>query len=127
TQTESTARCRQRLSVTIDEQRSVVRARATPQESGDNVCCFRPERRDPLFSPFSQETNMAGRLQTNVLRAEIKRLLDARSGVVEQRKQRVIALSFGGSSVGLSKNHRYFLRLQITHGFSRRPLQRHAH
>src|SRR5262249_40210936 len=101
TQTESKARCRQRLAVSIDEQRFAVWARATPQECDDNFGCFRPKRRDPLFSPFSKETNMTGRLQTNVLRAEIKRLLDARSGVVEQRNQRVIALSFSRSAVGL--------------------------
>ena len=83
-QPKAESRSRQRRSVSIHEYRLVGLPRLSPYQRRDQIGSFRPDRRDALFAALAHEANMGWRLEVNILRPEIERLLNASPGVVKQ-------------------------------------------
>jgi hypothetical protein len=74
------------ISVPVHEDRFIFPAGLPFQESLQQFDSFGPERADSRFFPFTQQANLEGRFQTKGLGRKIQRLLNASTGIIEERQ-----------------------------------------
>ena len=63
-----------------------------------------PEGHDPLPAALAGEVHEREPIQAKICRAQIEYLLDAATGVVEQRQHEIVATAFRGRPVRLPEN-----------------------
>jgi hypothetical protein len=81
------------LSIPVQEDGFVHLTRLSFQQCLQQLHCLRPERADSLLSPLAEQANMARGFQAKIPWLKVQGLLNARSGVVEERAQDVITLA----------------------------------
>src|SRR5712692_7569619 len=84
------ARGSQRVAVTIHEDPILIACRLLLQKRLQQVNSLRPERAEAFLAPLTEQTDLRWRFQTDFLRTQIERLLNACTGVVQQRQQYMI-------------------------------------
>jgi hypothetical protein len=95
-QFEAHAGCPEWPTKPVDKDRLVLCLRLSSKERREQIRGFRPEWTDALFAPFAKQPDLRGWIQTEGSRAQIERLLNSGSCVVEEREKYMVALSHGG-------------------------------
>ena len=81
---EPDARCPERLAIPVDEHRFIRCPWLPLQQCLEEHYGFRPERADAFLAPLAKKPHATRRFEPDGLRAQIERLLDPRSAVVEE-------------------------------------------